>query len=366
MKKNSNVALSVGLVLCLAVGVSACQKPPKYQNIEGKTMGTSYHISFEMPKDADVASIQASIDKRLLEINQSMSTYDDTATIMAFNRAKVGEQIQIDPDFIQVLTDAKQIYQASNGAFDPTVMPLVSLWGFGKEMRIDRLQSPPTTAEIDNARRLIDFDSVVLQGNRLSKNKAEVALDFSAIAKGYGVDVVADVLKSDYKINNYMVEIGGEVATFGKNAKGQAWQLGIDEPVINSSVSNRNTIAIIRESKLGKINLATSGNYRNSLVYDGVRYSHTIDPKTGSPVVNGASSVTVVHDTTALADAWATALTAMPYDKALKTAQDNNLAVLFIVHKFNIHKNMDAHSENQQADWQIVETQKMKALREGN
>lgn len=360
MKKNINTTFATSVIVALTISASACQQPPTYQSLEGKTMGTSYHISFEMPKNTDLASIQASIDKRLLDINKSMSTYDDTATIMAFNRAKVGEKVHIDPDFIQVLNASKTIYQASKGAFDPTVMPLVSLWGFGKEMRIDRLQSPPTPAEIDQARSLIDFDSVVLQGNQLSKNKAGVALDFSAIAKGYGVDVVADVLKSEYKINNYMVEIGGEVATLGKNAKGQAWQLGIDEPVINSSVSNRNTIALIREPKQGKINLATSGNYRNSLVYNGVRYSHTIDPDTGSPVVNGASSVTVVHDTTALADGWATALTAMPYEKALKTAQDNQLAVLFIV-----HQDMSKANQNDEKaqDWQIVETDKMKALR---
>ena len=346
----------------MMLGLTACQQPPNYQSIDGKTMGTSYHITFELPKNADVANIQKRIDERLVQINKRMSTYDDTATIMQFNHAKAGQAITIDNDFIKVLQDSKTVYQASNGAFDPTVMPLVALWGFGSEMRIDRLQSPPSKAEIDTAKQLIDFDSIVLNQNQLVKNKDGVALDFSAIAKGYGVDVVADVLKSEYKIQNYMVEIGGEVATLGKNAKGQFWQLGIDEPVINSSVSNRNTIAIIRESATGKINLATSGNYRNSLVFNDIRYSHTIDPTTASPVVDGASSVTVVHDSTALADAWATALTAMPYQKALAMANAQDLAVMFIVHKDMKKANKDS---TQLADWQIVETPKMKALRAG-
>lgn len=343
-------------VLSLAV-LTACQQKPTYQQIQGETMGTSYHIRFAMPEKVEIANIQKRIDERLADINKSMSTYDDNATIMAFNRAKKGESVTIDKDFIKVFEDAKQVYHASKGAFDPTVMPLVSLWGFGKDKRIDRLQSPPTQEEIGAVKDLIDFDSIVLEQDKLSKQKDGVALDFSAIAKGYGVDVVADVLKNEYKIQNYMVEIGGEIATLGKNPQGQNWQLGIDEPALDSSVTNRKTIATIKDNQTGKINLATSGNYRNSLVFNNIRYSHSIDPSTASPVVGGASSVTVVHDTTALADAWATALTAMPYEKALQLAKDNDLAVLFIIDK--------DPNNTETNDWQLVDTPKMQTLRAG-
>lgn len=346
--------------LCACVFLTACNRPPQYVSIEGKTMGTSYTMTFELPKGATASQIQTDIDKRLLEINKSMSTYDDTATIMAFNRAKAGEKIVIDPDFVKVITDSKTVYQLSKGTFNPTVMPLVQLWGFGGKMTVSRLQSPPTDDDIAKAKHLVDFDSITVTDNQIVKSKDGVALDFSAIAKGYGVDVIADVLHQQYKINHYMVEIGGEIATLGKNAKGQMWQLGIDAPVLNSGVKNRETIAIIRQSTTGKLNLATSGNYRNSLVLNDIRYSHTIDPTTGKPIVGGAPSVTVVHDTTSLADAWATALTAMPYEKALQMAKEQDLAVLFVIHKDPTKANQEQH---QLSDWQIVETPKMQALR---
>ncbi|MFW2177502.1 MULTISPECIES: FAD:protein FMN transferase [unclassified Moraxella] len=345
---------------CLAL--TACQQPPNYGKIEGKTMGTSYHISFALPKGADTAQIQQRIDARLVAINKSMSTYDDTSTIMQFNRANVGEVINIDPDFVQVMADSKQVYQASKGAFDPTVLPLVKLWGFGGKMTVERLNAPPSQAEIEQAKGLLGFDNVIVKDQTIQKTKQGVALDFSAVAKGYGVDVIANVLKNDYKINDYMVEIGGEVATQGKNPQGQGWQLGIDAPVLNSTVTDRQNIAIIAQPTNAKLNIATSGNYRNSLVYGNERISHTIDPTTGKPIVGGAPSVTVAHDTTSLADAWATALTAMPYDKALQLATSQNLAVLFVVHKPNT-ATQDSHRLE---DWDVVETPAMKALRANN
>lgn len=352
-----NIVIGFGaLAVCMLTG---CQRPPDYASITGETMGTSYHITFELPKGKTPEQIQAEVDKRLIAINKSMSTYDDTSTIMAVNRAKAGEAIGIDNDFIQVMQDAKIVYQASNGAFDPTVMPLVQLWGFGGKITVDRLNAPPTPSDIQQAKAQLGFDKVTVTGHHISKASDNIQLDFSAVAKGYGVDAIAEVLKSTYHINNYMVEIGGEVATLGKNAHGKGWQLGIDAPVLNSSVKNRETIAVIGEPKTGKLNIATSGNYRNSIVYNDTRYSHTIDPTTGKPIVGGAPSVTVAHDTTSLADAWATALTAMPYDKALKLANEQHLAVMFVV-----HKDMNAPATNNQVeDWQVVETPPMKALR---
>ena len=350
-------------MLSATVCLSACQKAPEYGYIEGETMGTSYHIRFELPKDKTISQIQADIDKRLVEINKSMSTYDDSSTITRFNHAKADEAITIDADFVQVMADSKQVYQASDGAFNPTVMPLVRLWGFGGKMTVDRLSSPPTEAEINQAKTLIDFDAIIVTENTIKKTKDDIGLDFSAVAKGYGVDAVADVLKSRYQIQNYMVEIGGEVATRGKSHQGQPWQLGVDIPTLNSTVINRETIAIISNPKSGNLNLATSGNYRNSLVLDGIRYSHTIDPITGQPVTNGASSVTIAHETTSLADAWATALTAMPYAKALKLATDKNLAVMFVIPK----NPNDSRQDNLTIkDWQVVETPAMKSLRAGN
>lgn len=314
-----------------------------YQKISGKTMGTSYHITLSTNQN-NLSTIQSKIDQKLLDINKSMSTYDDSATIMAFNRAPKDTPVVIDDDFVQVLRDSQQIFSASKGAFDPTVKPLVDLWGFGRDLTIERLQSPPTKQEVAAVQQMIGLDKVVLQDNRIHKTADGVGLDFSAIAKGYAVDVIANTLKNDFKITDYMVEIGGEIATFGNNPQGQAWQIAIDKPQTNSTTTNRELLIAL---PVHSAHLATSGNYRNGLEWQGVRYSHTINPHTFYPVADGAPSVTVVHDSTSLADGWATALTAVPYTDALKLADDNHIAALFVIW----HNN----------DWQMVKSQAFKA-----
>lgn len=354
--------------------LGGCQQAPTYDYIQGETMGTSYHITFQKPKEVDEEAIKQAVDKRLQEINISMSTYMEDSTISKFNRLKAGEPIQVDPDFIQVLQDSKQVYDQSGGAFDPTVMPLINLWGFGSVMTAERLQNPPSAEQIMAAKSLLGFEDIKVSGNTLTKDKDNVELDFSAVAKGYGVDVIAEVLQKDYKINNYMVEIGGEVSTSGVNQKAQPWQIAIDAPIIDSTVTERLTLAAIRQpSSPNKLRLATSGNYRNSIIFDGRRYSHTIDPTTGQPIAGGAPSVTVAADSVSLADAWATALTAMTYEQALATATEKDLAVLFVVPKDGkIHdelpsvKELARHKADPLAYWQIVETPAMKALRAGN
>ncbi len=350
--------------LPLVIACQPTQKVPTYQKIEGKTMGTSYHITYQVPKDIKQETIQQEIDKRLVAFNDSLSTYQDNSTITTFNNAPANQQIEIDKDFIKVVEDSKKVYAQSQGAFDPTIKPILELWGFSKTMFVDKLQSPPTPKEIEQSKKLIGFDKIQLTDDKLAKTQDGVQIDFSAIAKGYGVDVIADILHSKYKINNYMVEIGGEVATSGVNPKGKGWQIAIDAPILHSGITDRKLIATIQQptdnKQQGSMHLATSGNYRNSIVFDNVRYSHTIDPSTAKPIVNGASSVTVADDTVALADAWATAFTAMPYEKALKMANDLDKAVMFIVLKKGVDSNKESHDL---ADWQIVETEKMKAMR---
>lgn len=346
--------------------LTACQQPPEYNYLTGETMGTSYHISYQLPKGADEAAIQASVDERLKEINDSMSTYQETSTISTFNRLAKDTPFTIDADFSHVLAVSRQVYEQSGGAFDPTVLPLIETWGFGSTMTVERLQSPPSAAQIAQAKALVDFDSIIHNDNRIQKTKDGVALDFSAVAKGYGVDVIADVLKNKYQIRNYMVEIGGEVSTSGVSAQQQPWQIAIDAPIEGSTVSERQTIAAIRQPmNHGKTNngnqlhLATSGNYRNSVVFAGKRYSHTIDPTTGEPIVGGAPSVTVAAESVALADAWATALTAMPYKKALDTAKTHNIAALFVI----LADESKSGTADKLDDWQVVETPAMQQLR---
>ena len=358
LKSASLTIIAISSVFTL----SACQQKSDYDNLSGETMGTSYHISYQLPKGADEAAIQAAIDKRLQDINDSMSTYQADSTISKFNQLGKDTPIAIDADFSHVLQASRQVYELSGGAFDPTVMPLIETWGFGSTMTVERLQSPPTALEIAQAKALVDFDSVIQKDDSIYKTKDGVGLDFSAVAKGYGVDVIADVLKNTYQIRNYMVEIGGEVATSGVSAQQQPWQIAIDAPIEGSTVSTRQAMAMIRQpiNNGASMALATSGNYRNSVVFDGKHYSHTIDPTTGEPIVGGAPSVTVAAETVALADAWATALTAMPYEKALATAKEHDIAALFVI----LAKGVAADTATDSVDdWQVVETPAMKTLR---
>jgi len=325
-------------------------------------MGTSYHISYQLPEDADEAAIQVAIDERLQQINDSMSTYQADSTISKFNQLGKDTPITIDADFSHVLSVSRQVYEQSDGAFDPTVMPLVDTWGFGSTMTVERLQSPPSTAEIAQALALVDFEGVVQNDKLIHKTKDGIGLDFSAVAKGYGVDVIANVLKDRYQIRNYMVEIGGEVATSGVSGQQQPWQIAIDAPIEGSTVSARQTIAAIRQpmNNGNQMHLATSGNYRNSVVFAGKHYSHTIDPTTGKPIIGGAPSVTVAADSVAVADAWATALTAMPYAKALATAKQQKLAALFVILADDVK--LDAPADDLE-DWIIIQTPAMQDLR---
>jgi len=361
-RKITNNALFGIVSLASIVSLSACQQTPDYDYLIGETMGTSYHISYQLPEDADEAAIKASIDERLKQINDSMSTYQADATISKFNQLGKDTPITIDADFSRVLDVSRIVYEQSGGAFDPTVMPLVETWGFGSTMTVDRLQSPPSAIEIAQAKALVDFESVVQKDKTVYKTKDGVGLDFSAVAKGYGVDVIADVLRDDYKIRNYMVEIGGEISTSGVNNQQQPWQIAIDAPIEGSTVSERQSISAIRQPKniATQMHLATSGNYRNSVIFNGKRYSHTIDPTTGEPIAGGAPSVTVAADSVALADAWATALTAMPYHKAVEVAKAQNLAAMFVV--LTDLAKADG-SDDSIDDWQVIQTPAMQALR---
>ncbi len=313
-----------GLIIVSLFLLLSCSQQAQYQHLSGATMGTRYNISAALPQGVSKAAVQQQIDKQLENINHSMSTWRDDSLISQFNQAAVGTSLEVDADFIAVLDISRHVYQASAGAFNPAIGALVDLWGFGPRLSVAQLQSIPSEEAIAEAMQNSVFSSLTNKGLLLKKN-SNIRLDFSAVAKGYGVDVLAKVLR-DFGVVHYMVEIGGEIATLGNNPKGKAWRIGIESP---ENVRGQ----LITAVSVHQAAMATSGDYRNFFDIDGQHYSHTIDPRTGKPISNPLASVTVMADSVALADAWATALTVMGEKQALEVAEALNLAVYLISHK---------------------------------
>ena len=271
--------------------------------IEGKTMGTAYHITYY---DKESRNLKPQIDSVLVAFNQSLSTYIKDSEISTFNE---GNAFQFDlPFFLPVLEKSKEIETLSEGAFDPTVMPLVNAWGFGPGKKLK-----PDSVKIDSIMEFVGFEKIQFNTDSVWKGDVRVQLDFSAIAKGYGVDVVAAYLQSQ-GIVDWFVEIGGEISAFGKNQKlDKPWEAAILDP--SSTYENLINKAYV---KLQDKAMATSGNYFNFYEENGIKYSHTIDPSSGYTIRHELLSASVFARDCMTADAWATAFMVMGKDEAKK------------------------------------------------
>jgi thiamine biosynthesis lipoprotein len=272
--------------------------------LDGRTMGTTYHIKVVAGRFADMTAVQTKIDERLKQINQSMSTYQPTSEISRFNAlADTETRFPISVDFLNVMHAAQEIYRLGKGAWDPTVDPLVNLWGFGKDGNISKM---PNKEAIEKARQRVGFDAIeILFGGHLRKSKSDLSLDLASIAKGYGVDQIARLLK-DEEFENFLVEIGGEVYAAGLRPNGQPWRVGINQP--DKDAPSDALYAVVQ---LHDRAMATSGDYRNFYRFDGRTYSHIIDPRTGYPIENRVVSASVVATNCTLADGLATAMMVM-------------------------------------------------------
>jgi thiamine biosynthesis lipoprotein len=279
--------------------------------IRGRTMGTAYSVKVVTGDDEDISGVKEKIDRRLEEINRSMSTYQKDSEISRFNRFnQVGQKFKISNDFFQVMRAAQKIHRLSNGAWDGTVNPLVDLWGFGRSGRQDRI---PQENEIAALLPDIGFDNIdVLDSGFLVKKRAAVTIDLSSIAKGYGVDEVAKLLRN-HGFKNYLVEIGGEIFAAGHRKDDTPWRIGINRPRVNAAFD-----AVYAVVALGDQGFATSGDYRNFFTVDGIRYSHVMDPRTGFPVSNGVVSASIISGNCTMADGLATAVMVMGAKKGLE------------------------------------------------
>jgi len=281
----------------------ACQtKKSEYLKITGFAQGTTYHITYENSNNVDYSS---DIDSILKAFDKSCSMYDSTSIISRINNND--PTVEADDWFIDVFKKSAEVNTLSEGALDITVGPVVHAWGFGNAP-IDKHD----TAYIDSLLQFVGMDKVKLEGRKITKKYPGVSLDVNAVAQGYSVDVVSKFFEVK-GIKNYLVEIGGEVRCKGTNANNKFWHIGIDKPTDGNLTPGEELQAVI---ELNNKSLTTAGNYRKFFVENGVKYGHTIDPKTGFPAKNTLLSATVICNDAITADAWDTAFMVLGLEKS--------------------------------------------------
>jgi FAD:protein FMN transferase len=311
------------LLLPLLLGLSGCADKAESQEVflEGKTMGTTYHIKFyDQQAQRDTAALQTQIDSLLVAINQSMSTYINDSEINVFNRLPAQQVMPISKDFRAVVKESMRLGESTK-TLDVTMGPLIDLWGFGPDKKPT---NRPSDAELAKMVEKIGIDKLNLTEQGLAKTVDNLELSFSATAKGYGIDKVAQLLESE-NISNYMVEIGGELRIAGKKPNNQDWKIAIEQP--DAQPGERKVHRVLAPGTNG---IATSGDYRIFYKMDGEVYTHLIDPVTGMPIKHDLVSVTVLHPSAMTADGLATALTVMGMDKAQTYAEQHDLPVYLI------------------------------------
>jgi FAD:protein FMN transferase len=297
----------------------------KQVSFSGKTMGTTYHITVVTGFFENTKALKDKIDMRLDEINKSMSTYRKDSEISRFNSLKQAEKkFYISDDFFNVMTVAQHIYNLTGGAWDGTVEPLVTLWGFGNA---ENKKRTPAQLEIDALLANIGFNNIEISPNHyLIKKKAFISLDFASIAKGYGVDQIAALIRTN-QIKNFLVEIGGEVFAAGFRKDGKNWKIGINRPRENAPFDQVYKVLYLQDK-----GFATSGDYRNYFECQGKRFSHILDPRNGYPINNGVVSVSIVADTCTFADGLATAVMVLGHKKGLELVNTlDNTECLIVV-----------------------------------
>ncbi len=304
--------------------LTACDTSPNSElwTIQGQVMGTYYNVKLAPNSTAKLEALNSKVQATLNNIDQLMSTYRSDSEITKINQALVGHCTPVSPKTQSVIRQAQTISQASNGSFDITVGPLVDIWGFGPKKSNDTL---PSTEEVKRA-----FDQVGYQAIRILEISGKPCvikdkpreIDLSSIAKGFAVDVLVETLVKE-GFTSFLIELGGEIWAQGLKPDGSPWRIAIEMPDTQMQMASH----VIEVDRMG---VATSGDYRNFFTYNGKKYSHTIDTKTGFPVQNGIASVTIILPSVALADAWATALLASPLKQAKELVEKNKFQAVFI------------------------------------
>lgn len=310
------IILSIPLLFLIS-----CSKPSaRLYKFEGQIMGTYYVVKLYSEERTDGLGEQ--IKSRLDELNAIFSTYDPNSELSRINKAQAGKEITMSEELREVLELSAQINKEASGYFDVTVGPIVNAWGFGPDGKRKR----PTEKELNELRAKVGMHQFKLEGPKLVKSKSDIYIDLSAIAKGYAVDKILELVQSK-GFKSALVEIGGEVRAFGKKPDGASWLIGIEKPEEKLGQGIQAIVALNDSA------MATSGGYRNYVKYGDAIFTHTIDPIKGVPANNRMISVTIVDSSCVKADAYATAMLAMGADKALALAKKLKLAAYFIVKK---------------------------------
>jgi len=324
------------LILVSLFFVGCISNAKQEVKLTGKTMGTIYQVKYISEGEPKISNTE--VKQLLNQINESVSTYIERSTISRINAGDVTKAYltELDTIFIENFELSKKIYKQTKGAFNPSLMPLVNYWGFGYK---DKKRTEVDSAVVDKMIKKSNLDFFKIEDNRLRKGYNEGELDFSAIAKGYAVDEIGALLESK-SINNYMVEIGGEILAKGKNAANAYWGIAVDKPKLNNDRSTFNAFINLKNQAI-----ATSGNYRNYREIGKEKYGHIIDPKTGYPKQTNILSATIITDNCAAADAFATACMVMGFEGARDYIELNLEIEGYLIYLDENNKEQSWHSE---------------------
>ena len=315
---------AVPLLVLVAVLLDGCggSRLPELE-LSGSAMGTTFNVVLVAPGDELAEEpLRTRITDALRDVDELASTWRSDSQLSLFNRSRETDWVPVSPELCDAVESAQEVSRLSNGAFDITVGPLVNLWGFGPDGSV---KEPPDDAALEAVLAHVGYTGLETRCGEpaLRKRDADLYLDLSGWAKGHAVDRVAELL-DEHRLEDYLVEIGGELRVRGRNAEGRKWAIGIEAP----STKERRPHSVLRVSDTG---VATSGDYRNYFDHGGRHYSHTIDARTGRPVEHNLAAVTVVSESAAFADAMATALLVLGPDAGPALAEELGIAGYFLL-----------------------------------
>lgn len=306
------------LFVCLFLIIGCTKKAPEITSIQGEVFGSYYVVKYVGDLDRDL--LKKELSEFFKDFNSAFSTYQEDSVVSVFNKAPANQRLTVSVEFIELLKIARTLHQQTAGAFDPTLSPVIKVWGFGGGAE----KKVPSAIDLKNAMEKVNFNYVQWDEREVTvwKTKDGVQLDLNAFAPGFAADLIGEIFKK-HKITNFMVDISGEFVVRGEKSPGQKWVIGIEKPSMNYGEAIQQVLTLDNQS------VATSGNYRQFFNANGEKMSHILDPRTGHPVDTSIASATVIASTGALADGWGTAMMVLG-EKGIPLAQKSGVKVFLL------------------------------------